>query len=419
MRNYLCLSVLAIDEVMSPIIGIPLENIGEKDLQALIDTGYHEDKFIDYKKELPAFALQKTNVPDKDKKEFLNDISSFANASGGDIIYGIPEKNGVPINLSGVSISKSDFDQVKLKLENIIRSHIQPRIQGVSIQSIDLRNERLAIIIRIPRSPFSPHMVTLELKNNERFFSRHSGGKYSLDVSEIRSAFLLSETIAKRIKDFHVDRLSKIVSRELPIPLTNGPKIIFHIIPFTAFDIMKKIDLSFFERKMKMDLLTPGYDPRPNWRYNFDGILVAGKDRAYVQAFRNGIIEYVDSGFTRCNQIEPDSIVIEGKRFDHLVYSALEKYVAAQRLIGIEPPLFVILSLQGVADCYIGTESKPNPYGSDKKIDRDLLIIPEGLIDNFEYNPDEIMKPILDAVWNAAGYDKSQSFDNNGKWINK
>ena len=33
---------------------------------------------------------------DVDRKEFLADISSFANASGGDLVFGITEENGSP-----------------------------------------------------------------------------------------------------------------------------------------------------------------------------------------------------------------------------------------------------------------------------------------------------------------------------------
>jgi len=39
---------------------------------------------LDYKRDVPGES-------DQDKKEFLADISSFANATGGDLIYGVDE----------------------------------------------------------------------------------------------------------------------------------------------------------------------------------------------------------------------------------------------------------------------------------------------------------------------------------------
>jgi predicted HTH transcriptional regulator len=70
----------------------PLESIKESDLQALVDNQVSERKTIEYKEALSGNA-------DGDKKEFLADVSSFANASGGDLIYGIKEQSGVPIEL--------------------------------------------------------------------------------------------------------------------------------------------------------------------------------------------------------------------------------------------------------------------------------------------------------------------------------
>jgi hypothetical protein len=55
----------------------PLESIKESDPQALVDNQVAEHKTIEHKEALPGNA-------DGDKKEFLVDVSSFANASGCD-----------------------------------------------------------------------------------------------------------------------------------------------------------------------------------------------------------------------------------------------------------------------------------------------------------------------------------------------
>src|SRR5258708_28643064 len=71
------------------VLNKSLESIQESDLQALVDNQVTERKTTEYKEALPGNA-------DGDKKEFLADVSSFANASGGDLIYGIKEQSGVP-----------------------------------------------------------------------------------------------------------------------------------------------------------------------------------------------------------------------------------------------------------------------------------------------------------------------------------
>lgn len=77
--------------------GKSLDFIDQSDLQALIDNKISEGKTIDYKEKLSGNS-------DADKKEFLYDISSFANASGGYLIFGITEDKGIPIQINGMEI---------------------------------------------------------------------------------------------------------------------------------------------------------------------------------------------------------------------------------------------------------------------------------------------------------------------------
>ena len=157
--------------------GQPLDQITESDLQALIDNEVAEGKTLDYKE-------KSSGNSDADKKEFLYDVSSFANASGGHLIFGVTEDKGIAIKIDGVQTN--DIDKEILRLDNILRDGISPRIPAIRIQPIQLRNNNYVIIIDIPRSFALPHMVTY--KNSSRFYSRNSGGKYQLDVDEIRTA---------------------------------------------------------------------------------------------------------------------------------------------------------------------------------------------------------------------------------------
>jgi predicted HTH transcriptional regulator len=61
---------------------------------------------------------------DSERKEFLADASSFANADGGHLIYGMKEQSGVAIELCGLDV---DGDAVISALESRIRDGISPR----------------------------------------------------------------------------------------------------------------------------------------------------------------------------------------------------------------------------------------------------------------------------------------------------
>ena len=56
----------------------------------------------------------------------LKDVSSFANADGGDLIIGVDEAEGIPTAIPGVVVA--DVDAEKLSLEETIRRGIEPRI---------------------------------------------------------------------------------------------------------------------------------------------------------------------------------------------------------------------------------------------------------------------------------------------------
>jgi len=82
--------------------------------------------------------------------------------------------------------------------------------------------------------------------------------------------------------------------------------------------------------------------------------------------------------------------------------------------MGLSPPFLIALSLIGVRNCTIFVPMHhPLP---DQKIDRDLLLLPEILIEQFDFDLDRLLKQTLDALWNASGYDKSPQFDDSEKW---
>src|SRR5437870_11805234 len=96
------------------------------DLQRLIDDDIQESVTLDYKAS-PALAKDS-----KSRDELCKDISAFANSAGGQIVYGIEEKNQKPVKLDeGSSLTREWIEQV-------IESNVQPRIEGLMITPIRL-----------------------------------------------------------------------------------------------------------------------------------------------------------------------------------------------------------------------------------------------------------------------------------------
>lgn len=389
------------------MIGKSIDEITEKDLQVLIDNAVVERKTMEYKQLLPSNS-------DSDKKEFLADVSSLANASGGDLIFGIIEdrETGAAKILDGLTIA--NVDQEVSRLESMIRDGIEPRILGIICKPVILSNSKTALILRIPKSWISPHRVSF--RGHDKFYSRSTNGKYSLDVAELRVAFSLSGTLAERIRAFREDRISAIYAGETPIPTYHNPKIVLHLIPISSFSPAQIYDITKYATHLNK--MKPMYCSGWNYRYNFDGFLTYslgtdGTSYSYVQFFKNGIIEAVEGSL-----LEP----YEGKKlipsyvYERELIGSLPTYLSVLRSLNVELPIFAFLTLLGVRGYSMGLDRTKFFVHEIHSIDRDFLLAPEIIVDNYEIVAKDVLKPSFDSIWNACGLPRSLNYDDSGNW---
>lgn len=385
------------------MIGKPISEIIEENLQSLVDSKVVERKTLEYKRALPADSKH-------DKKEFLADVSSFANASGGDIVYGMAAQAGVPTSLDG--LSSSDIDGAILRLESMIRDGIRPRIPGIQTQPVALSNANVAIVMRVPKSWASPHRVIYE--GHDKFHSRSSNGKYPLDVDELRSAFVASETLSERIRDFRTDRISKISSDELPIPMNDNPKIVLHVIPIVSFSTGQRYDINTVSSNQIR--LSPIYCSGWNDRYNLDGLLAfsalrEGKSHSYVQLYRNGVIEAVEALLLEPHE---NGLYIPSIAFEQEIIASLKGYISVLKSLAVEPPIFIFLNLLRVKGYIMAVQRFLSATGY--AIDRDNLLLPEVIVESYENSAEAVLKSCFDSIWNACGYPSSLHYNEEGEW---
>jgi len=393
------------------MISKKFEDVTINDVKELVDNLVLESRTIEYKKEL---ILNN----DQEKREFLADISSFANASGGDLIFGVTENrdDGTPKEVEGLEIS--NLDEEIRKIESIIRDGVSPRIPLINIKSLHVSDTRMVILVRVQKSWISPHRVVF--KGWDKFFSRNSKGKYPLDVSELRIAFNLSETITDRIRKFREERISNLVANETPVVFDNNPKIVMHIVPISAFNASNIIDMGILKEKAKR--LSPIYSSGWNHRINFDGFIIYSGDSrtlsyTYTQLYKNGIIEAVNSSLL--DSSFSGKKVIPSVAFEQELVETLNQYLTFLNGLNIQCPIFVFLTLIGVKDyCMAVDTSKywsPNTY----PIERDILITPEVVAESFDIDASNLIKPCFDAIWNACGWQQSLNYNNEGVFVIK
>ena len=385
--------------------------LSKNDIDGLIENAVREGRSIEYKSALP-------KGKDEDKREFLADISSFANSSGGHILYGIIEKSGTPIKAKGL---ENNIDDEILRLESMIRTSIEPRIIGVHMRAIEGFPSGPVLIIQIPKSWASPCMVTY--KGGSRFFIRNSAGKHQMDIHEIRSAFSQSAELPEIIRKFRDERLTRIIADETPVVLKSATRLILHLLPITSFTNAVAIDISsvgsHFHKLMPISTTSPEH------RFNIDGIVTFNSSvdpsirRTYTQLFRMGGIEAVYAGILTTK--DPDRKLL-GRSYESHIISSLIRYLKFLRDYEMDAPFQIMMSLVGVRGVEMSLGSSFEFDEGGAPIDRDMLILPDVLIDEnkVDRSIDEIaliMKPTFDAVWNSCGYPNSLNFDSSGKWI--
>lgn len=389
------------------MISKQFDDITKDDIDALLANSVPEGRTIEYKLTLPGNT-------DSDKKEFLADVSSFANAAGGDLLYGLDAQKGIPTAIPGLDIGGADAEIQRL--DSMMQAGIEPRIPGVRIKAVDEFPQGPVLLVRIPQSWTSPHMVTF--KGTSRFFTRNSAGKYQMDVTEIRSGFLMAEAIPERIRRFRDNRLSKIIAGETPFSMDSGAMTVLHLLPVSSFSKPTTVDVVAVSHDY--GFLSPigagGYD---GCRMNLDGCAtyyqpLNASCQAYTQLFRSGAIEAVAT-FTLIG-IEQGIPAVE---FEREVIGATGSYLRLLQQFDIEPPIIVMLSMIGVKGFRMATGQTYSPRQRVPVIDRDTLLLPEVVLQDYVEEPATVLRPIFDAVWQSAGFERSLNYDANGHWSSR
>jgi hypothetical protein len=391
------------------------DEIDAADVETLIRNQVRESRAIDYKEALPGNA-------NDDKKEFLRDVISFANTSGGDLLFGIREARdgagkptGVPDPAAPVGLQAvSNIDQEIRRLDDIITNGVAPRITGVRIKALTFAAGSV-LVARIPRSWAGPHMVTFQTRSP--FTARRSASRVDMDVTDLRAAFLAHATVGEWIETFRRERLQTIVSGATGIAAIDAPLLIVHLVPIAAIDPANAADLTL-ARKETTELQPIGVSSW-DYRYNADGFMTfrneaEGGLRSYTQVFRSGVIEAVGEAWA-----EPQFKSLRIAAVESEVFRVILRSMNVQRRLGVEPPTSVLVTLTNIEGYRFRTE---DPFISDfgnRPIDRAPLLLPEILLTDLPSDSDAVatlIRPAFDALWQAAGFARSFDYAENGEW---
>ncbi|MCW5702695.1 MAG: ATP-binding protein [Bradyrhizobium sp.] len=393
------------------LLHIPLNQIEEQHILELIATRAPETNIIEYKRETYGHSL-------RDDLEFLADVSSLANTSGGDLIIGFAATQGIPEETVPFT---GDFDAEINRLEGRARAGLQPRI-SLESRAVAVQGGHI-LILRVARSYNPPHRIIRE--NSNRFWARSTAGKYEPNVDQLRELFTLAPRIADQTREFRTTRLIRIASGDAPVTLMHKDVLVLHVVPFSAFDRDAPLPMAELERDY-MSFHPIGSRQSQALKINFDGFLAmsngdraANVERAYVQLFRGGIVEAVDGLYARASG-EPLIPVVQVERNIAGHAMRLMRDLAA---IGIEPPYAVLASLLTAEKARFNFAHPGDGAWYDRMgsyTDRPQYAFGEVIFDSAPANVQgcaQRMRPLLDQLAQSGGMAESVSFRSDGTFV--
>jgi hypothetical protein len=391
-----------------------LRDTTQAHLEQLVTDQAQEGPHLDFKRDLPA------NWDASAKNEFVADVSAFANAGGGDVIFGIAEDGDA--KASAVVPQAIRQDQEVRRLLDFLLNSVEPRIPGAQVHAVEVNvggTGGHAILVRVPRSWVGPHRV----KTNQHFYLREGARKRQLDVPEIRGLFLRSESQGQRVRDFRNERLSRILTSEGTPNLAPGAVLVMHLVPSEAALGLMQVDPLAYVPSLRrgaryLPLLARDGAGSPS--INLDGALflrhsgTPGVLPGYAVFFRNGFFEATlvyDSPHKR----DSERLNLPSRAYEDACINLVDGFRAELRHLGISTEMTGMLTLLHANRVRLGLPEMDFGWtGQDGLFDRPHVVLPDVQL-QADVASDLALKPVFDLLGQACGLAGSPYYDANGK----
>ena len=316
----------------------PLDQITEDDLAALIGGRRAEGRRLDFKAAFPGAG--ETAV-----KEWLADVSSFANTDGGDIVIGVKEDgNGVALEVVGIGVQTLDADL--LRIEDQVRNCLEPRLPAFPLHTVALPGDRAALVVRIGASLLAPHRITY--KNSGRFYARNSRGKFEMDTGELRLAFAATDELPRKLRDLHTRAIRATTGKDMPVRLSDNPAVVLTIAPLSVLREARDIPVT------RETAILPPHMSGYSYAVGLDGVVMYSPIDEETQTVPGWSINhrrgYADFAWSIGRPTKENGKLIFRRRIDDSLLELVRSTVARLGSYGLEGPWVAMATLIGARD---------------------------------------------------------------------
>lgn len=244
------------------------------DIESLLENKIDESDVLDYKIDM---------IKDQD---LVKHVCAFANTRGGHIIFGVKEsgKGGYPIETNGLCTS----DLNKERLEQILLSHIVPRLD-VKIKSIEIPNsEKSILLIQIPDSYQKPHQSNL----SKKFYKRFQFEAAEMTENEVSDSYRRRFSNYAQVNQYVKEILADTKENTITVNVLVIPSNIEHrLIDSSNYDQIEKLQsISVNNNFSQIGLPNNGLRPFSHGLTSKNPFDTSSEE---LQIHRNGCVQYI------------------------------------------------------------------------------------------------------------------------------
>lgn len=233
-----------------------------------------------------------------------------------------------------------------------------------------------------------------------------------------------SHDLISKINQFKDDRLRAINTKKAPVRMYDGPKMVMHIVPVSAFEHKQppnlKLELTEIEQAaVFLDNWSMQVAQSNSNRYLFCHSVkiqnsASGRHMSYIQLSRAGVLEFV---MNYPKKEGSEKLELPATKLGDDAIQFLKDGMALLKAKKIDLPYYVFMNILNVHSYKLELLPRLQLNRESATYDRDCLFLPELLIENDEVEAEKIMRPLLDMVWYTFYEEACLDYGKDGKWM--